>query len=311
VKESTFLKRMAAFSLIAFLFGLNLAAAKEIPLAFSPRKGADIVSMDDVPQWRGHAVLIQDVVDGRRHVQPSQDGDVIGISRQANDEPYVTREDVPFWCTQSIKYVFHKIGIAIVKDNPSIVIKPTLRELYVTEASTYHGTADFEFTIQNAAGEVVWSGEMRDSSNYWGSTLSEEEFLNALGNAVVNVIGVLVLDKQLNESLANQPQPATPAQPLLLTRPTDLGIRGQYCSEPRATSILSAVFLLAGTVVLVSTQASDVDELGLISVPFFVAGGVLGTISLVKWALRSDWYYVKPQLKTGSIRTGCTLTYSF
>jgi hypothetical protein len=314
MKPSIFSKNSTTLSLLALLGGLNAAAAMQIPLAFSPAKGADVVSIDDLPGWRAHSVLIDNVVDGRGRKKMPDGGDVIGISRQENNEPYITADDVPFWCTQSIKYTLHEIGVAVVEENPSIIIRPTLRKLFVDEGSTYRGVAHFTFTILNAAGEVLGEEEIRDSSGFWGDTQSEKEFLEALGNAMVNIVGALVKNERITAWVDQQPRPSLQSPPLTLHDPADLGIRGEFRSKPSGMTGGSIALLSAATVVLCVSQFAfngRIREVGLISVPLFCAGFTLGTIAIVKFKLWSDWYTNKPGETISSSGVGGAVTWSF
>jgi hypothetical protein len=305
--------RAAAAGIVFFAATLvtpSAVSAKNIVLAFSPGKNPAQVPTSDMPGWPGHAVKVLDVVDDREHVSAPGNGthgnnDVLGISLERDREPYITGENVPFWLGRSIMVILQANRISVVRDNPSIIIEPRLKKLFVTEESTYHGKACIEFTVSSAQGSRLWSDTVCDSSNYWGSTLSEEDFLHALGNAVVNTVGKLLQDPQLNEILSKEQQPATKVRPVAIKRPEDLGIRGTYRSAPRGMTVASGVLLVAGTAVLVAMQSSadpGTRSASVLCIPLYVAGGVIGIIAGVKWSLWYNWYYIKPPFASSSVR---------
>jgi hypothetical protein len=267
--------------------------AKDIKLGFSPEKHIEDIDTLRDRGWMGHAVLVREMKDERNKGKGAEQGDVLGVSETRYGELYVTSDHVAPFYGRSLMFILSKNNIGLVRQDPSLVIEPALKYLYVREGNSYQGKALINFSVYTKAGQKVWEGDVADSSVYWGKTFSEETFLYTMRNTLLNVTRKFVEDPVLNEAIAGLPRSNGISNRLVINSPRDLGIRGQCRLAPVGPTIASVALLAGATGLLVGGRASNDDAakvlLPLFSIPMYAVGATILTISIVKWALRINW----------------------
>lgn len=118
---------------------------------------------------------------------------------------YKTPDDVSSWSTESIIPLLKYYNINLVDTSPDILLQFELIKFYVTEESTYKGNVTIKLSVQNPDGEILWEDIKTGRSNRWGRSLSEENFLECLGNSFLESVYSLLADKEFH-SIVNETQ---------------------------------------------------------------------------------------------------------
>jgi hypothetical protein len=162
----------------------SFALKKVIPLNWKPSD--DITSLGTITLGKLSSlkVMVKNIVD-ERSIKTE-----IGknIEEEGIEKYYVTNDNVSTWATDKLTSLLKQIGIAIVKENPDIIIEAKLIRFYVTESSTYKGEVSFNFTVSTKDGQNIWNGIISGKSNRWGRSFKAENYQECISNAFVQAV---------------------------------------------------------------------------------------------------------------------------
>lgn len=121
-----------------------------------------------------------------------------------------TKGDVAAFWRGRLRTMFESAG-ARLENSPQARIDAELLQFDCTEGNTFNATARMKITVVRPGAEP-WSKHYEGTSKRWGRTHKEENFNEALSNALAEATRKIVQDEAFAKALLGQPQaPTAPA----------------------------------------------------------------------------------------------------
>ena len=115
-----------------------------------------------------------------------------------------TKDDVPTWCTDSLRTVLSKAGLPIGADKETVTVSGELQSFFVTEKDTYVGDVTIKIKVTNRAGTVLWTGMANGASKRWGRSYSADNYNEVLSDSVMEAAYSLLKNQRFMDALAGK-----------------------------------------------------------------------------------------------------------
>ncbi|MGZ3722625.1 MAG: hypothetical protein ACXVA9_06830 [Bdellovibrionales bacterium] len=102
--------------------------------------------------------------------------------------------------TENIKKVMERSGLEIVESGEDLNISGVIKDLFVTEASLYKGSATIKYIVRKGDTEV-WSGVETGGSKRFGRSYKMENYMEAVSDSVVDSLMGLLNDQAFRSAL--------------------------------------------------------------------------------------------------------------
>ncbi len=128
--------------------------------------------------------------------------DQIGENSEEKEAvPVYTNSNVPDFLTRTLTAQFKSLGLDLVESNAACELHGELRELWVTEKSSYSAVIRVKFTMTDSAGKELWTAMVSGSGENWGRSLKAENYNETICNAILGLIANVVQDPGFKAAL--------------------------------------------------------------------------------------------------------------
>lgn len=181
--------------LLAALCSVALAAKKPLadePLQWKPTSDIRLGSL----QKTTASIQFEPFKDARDNPQ------AIGQNREDKEpKPVTTKDDVGAFVSTHIRELFNKVGYTTVDSGGAITIKGEVKDFFVDETNTYHGTFVVHLTVIGHDGSTLWSGNASGEASRFGRSYKLENYYEVLSDAVVNTVSSMLLSEEFQKAL--------------------------------------------------------------------------------------------------------------
>ena len=126
----------------------------------------------------------------------------IGENREDKEpKPVTTKDDVGAFVSTHMRELFNKVGYATVDSGGAITIKGEVKDFFVDETNTYHGTFVVHLTVIGHNGATLWSGNASGEASRFGRSYKLENYYEVLSDAVVNTVSSMLLSEEFQNAL--------------------------------------------------------------------------------------------------------------
>lgn len=177
------------------------------PLVYNPSEKADpakVAGLAPIPP--GTLIFIAQIVDKRQ----VQDPNLLGISEDANPDAPVYNAAGGQFPTEYVRNVYAKeltaLGFPITADpvQATHTLQLQLDQFWIVEGSTYQATVMAQAWVIDRSGTTRWHGPIVGKSSRWGRSQSQDNFLQAFGDATLDSSVKLAVTPDFRASLAAQ-----------------------------------------------------------------------------------------------------------
>jgi hypothetical protein len=126
----------------------------------------------------------------------------IGQNREDKDpKPVTTKDDVGAFVSSHVRELFNKVGYSTVDSGGAITIKGEVKDFFVDETNTYHGTFVVHLTVLGKNGATLWSGNASGEASRFGRSYKLENYYEVLSDAVVNTVSSMLMSDEFQKAL--------------------------------------------------------------------------------------------------------------
>jgi len=187
--------RVLGALLVAALCSVALAAKKPLtdePLQWKPTSDIRLGQL----QKTTASIQFEPFKDVRDNPQS------IGQNREDKEpKPVTTKDDVGAFVSTHIRELFNKVGYTTVDSGGAITIKGEVKDFFVDETNTYHGTFVVHLTVVGHNGVTLWSGNASGEATRFGRSYKLENYYEVLSDAVVNTVSSMLLSEEFQKAL--------------------------------------------------------------------------------------------------------------
>lgn len=170
----------------------------DVPLVFRPKEDLDDVSAAATRAFGARRVELRAFTDAR------DERTLIGENTGEEDEPLpvTTDDDVARWTSRAVTEILKDSGVRLVREGADLVVTGEVTRFMVKENKDYRATVGVAITVKDAAGRTVWSGLATGQAKVWGRTYQEDNYLEALSDAVIHLAASWCADPAFVKALA-------------------------------------------------------------------------------------------------------------
>lgn len=241
-----FSNRTSAFVLSILLLtapGMQALARKAelvIDLKYVPTEPEEVLEKRGVLPVGGPPLEILLVTDARTERE-----NLVGRNiEKGADIPVFSKRPVGPWVTQVLEQSFGEWGTPSTS-GAHLVVEPELIKLFVEEEHTYKAEVTMRFRLRRRDGPEIWAGVVGGAASRFGRSLKEENYQEALSDALLSCISKFWTDPGFRQAWA-------------AGRPLD--VSGGPAAKPAPTEILAPEAAMAK---LLELQEAGFDEDGL------------------------------------------------
>ncbi len=195
------MKRTALLIVLALVAGWSASTAiarpksVNVPLKWSPNPRDDY-----------HAPTV-DLTGGIQSLQllPIEDKrekrEQIGENTEKEPIPIYSDTNVTDFLTRTLNSQFKSLGLDMVDNDAARQLHAELRELWVTETSSYHGVVRVKFSVTDPAGKELWTAVVTGTGENWGRSLKPDNYNETVCNAILGLIANVVKDPGFKAAL--------------------------------------------------------------------------------------------------------------
>ncbi len=115
--------------------------------------------------------------------------------------PVYTPSNVADFLTRTLNSQFKSLGLDMADSGAARELHGELRELWVTEKSSYNGVIRVKFTVTDTAGKELWSAVVSGVGENWGRSLKPDNYNETVCNAILQLIANVVKEPGFRAAL--------------------------------------------------------------------------------------------------------------
>ena len=109
-------------------------------------------------------------------------------------------DDLSEYVTQNVTQVLDRSGLELATSGDAFVITGVIKDLFVSEASLYKGSATIKYVVKKGD-QVVWSGVETGGSKRFGRSYKMENYMEAMSDALVDSLLKFLRDPDFRRAL--------------------------------------------------------------------------------------------------------------
>ncbi len=133
--------------------------------------------------------------------------------QHATHLPVTTTSLVGPFVAGGVRSVLAAQGLPLVAGAAQRALRGEVLQFFVSEDNTYNADVVLHLQVQSDEGKVLWDGTVAGRSKRWGRSLSEDNYAEAYGNAVVEAAKNLFVDAGFQAAVGNGSPAALLAEP--------------------------------------------------------------------------------------------------
>jgi hypothetical protein len=160
----------------------------QLQLTWMPTESSHDLGTTAEQVFHGQTVSLS-VVDTRQNTGR------IGENREESEpRPVATTDNVAQFLGQNYATVLRQDGVQVVPSSATRILRIELAEFWVAEKNTYQGSIRLQVTLANGAGKVLWKGNAQGTSNRWGRSFEQENYLQTFSDASLDALRSLLMN---------------------------------------------------------------------------------------------------------------------
>jgi hypothetical protein len=185
--------------IITILFGCAGVSLVDVPLVWKPTSDLHDTSAITLTGLYAQQFKVMPFVDVRDNKKE------IAKNIQSSSEKIITtRDNVGEWSSNRFKAIFKELGLKVVDDSASVIIKGEVVQYYVVEDNLYKAHVGVRLTVENASGKILWQGLMYGNSKRFGRSYKLENYYETLSDAYLDAVQELLKNQEFRSALQVQ-----------------------------------------------------------------------------------------------------------
>jgi hypothetical protein len=115
--------------------------------------------------------------------------------------PVTTSDSVAAFVTQHLGDMLQKGGLTLTDGPVDVTISGEIRDFFVTESPSYHGSVSLVLHARNAKGKEIWSGNVEGEADRFGRSYKAQNYYEVIADMVIKASYRLMDNPEFQKAL--------------------------------------------------------------------------------------------------------------
>jgi hypothetical protein len=122
--------------------------------------------------------------------------------KESHVMPVTTTDDVGVFVSQHLAETMKKAGLNIVDGPADVTLSGDIRDFFVLETGTYHGSVSLLVHAKDAHGKEIWTGVVAGGAERFGRSYKAENYYEVISDMLIRAAYNLMAGSEFHQALA-------------------------------------------------------------------------------------------------------------
>lgn len=116
--------------------------------------------------------------------------------------PVTTADNVAAFVTQHLGDLLQKGGLTLTDGPVDVTLSGEIRDFFVTESPSYHGSISLVLHAKNAQGKEIWSGNVEGEADRFGRSYKAQNYYEVMSDMLIKASYRLLDNPEFQKAVA-------------------------------------------------------------------------------------------------------------